>query len=101
MENGTCETRTEECVENKCTEDTCNKPTEEAKKSRGPYSAFQCQPLAGPQLEDMQFISEAFMKLAISLDNDVRSPQDGRYLQMAKRALEDACMYAVKSVSHA
>lgn len=99
--NETCEPRTEECTENKCTETECNKLPEAAKKARGPYAAFESNPLTDCQAKDIELTRVAFQGLAYRLDHEVDSPQDGRYLQMAKRALEDACMYAVKAISHA
>ena len=88
MENETCTQAvngsTEKCSEKRCTE----------------REAFECREISDIQKEEINKTRDAFMAV-LDVLNGVTSPQSGRYLAMAKRALEDSCMYAVKAISHA
>lgn len=63
-------------------------------------SIFDSVPLTAAQVDDVNNVRSCFKGLQ-SLLEQTNSAKNPRYAQMCSRALEDACMYMVKAISHA
>lgn len=62
------------------------------------YLAYDAVPVSEASQKEIEYIREEFKKLAAALN--IGEPKNGRYLALAHTSLEQACMWAIKSVTH-
>lgn len=62
--------------------------------------AYESKPVSEKTAQEIADLRQAYSVLHRILEGKVGSPHSGRYLALAKTALEESCMWAVKSLTH-
>lgn len=60
--------------------------------------AYDAVPISEENQKEIDFIRAEFKRLAAILNTG--EPKNGRYVALAQTSLEQACMWAIKSVTH-
>lgn len=62
--------------------------------------AYESKPVSTEIAQQIADLRQAYSVLHKMLDDKVGGPHSGRYLSLAKTALEESCMWATKSLTH-